>query len=109
MVKRAKTGGRKSGTPNKATSSIKEVAQRYSIDAIETILSIMQDAQAPVSARLQAASLLLDRAYGKPAPTIEPTTDAGEPPALNIVFNVDAPVDEVIVTNYDPSNKWKVR
>ena len=62
MAHGVKTGGRQAGTPNKSTSSIKEVAQRYSIDAIETILSIMQDAQAPVSARLQAASLLLDRA-----------------------------------------------
>ena len=66
MAKGTKTGGRVAGTPNKATASIKEVAQQYTEDALKTLVAVMGDETAPHAARVAAANSLLDRGHGKP-------------------------------------------
>jgi len=71
MAKGKKTGGRKIGSLNKATADVKALAQQYTPDAIKTLSSIMNDKEAPPAARIQAASALLDRGYGKPSQHIE--------------------------------------
>lgn len=60
-------GGRKAGTPNKATAEIKALAQSYAEDALQTLADMMLDAQQPGKTRVTAATALLDRGYGKPA------------------------------------------
>lgn len=59
-----KTGGRKPGVPNYATRELREIAQRYTEQAIDTLVSIMGHGEAE-SARIMAARELLDRGYGK--------------------------------------------
>ena len=68
---RQKTGGRKPGSLNKATASIKEIAGQYTESALETLVVVMQDDTAPHSARISAAREVLDRAHGKPAQFVE--------------------------------------
>jgi len=64
-TKRAKTGGRKAGTPNKVTAEVRTLAQQHGADAIGTLAEIMGDPTRNENARIAAAKELLDRGYGK--------------------------------------------
>jgi len=66
MAKERKTGGRKRGIPNKATRELKELAQPYASEAIQTLREIMEHGGTE-AARVAAARELLDRGYGRPA------------------------------------------
>jgi hypothetical protein len=68
MAKGKKTGGRRRGTPNKASAEIKELAREYSAEAIGTLAALMRNSKVPPVARVAAARELLDRGHGK-APT----------------------------------------
>lgn len=68
--KREKTGGRTKGTPNKVTASIRDAAREYTDNALATLVEVMQDKEAPPSARVSAANAILDRGYGKPTTVI---------------------------------------
>ena len=63
-------GGRKAGTPNKATSSIRDIARGYTEEAILTLAEVMRGQEQPAPARVSAANALLDRGYGKPSTVI---------------------------------------
>ena len=58
--------GRPRGVPNKATAAVREIAQRYTVEAVEALAAVMRDASAPHAARVSAATALLDRGHGKP-------------------------------------------
>lgn len=64
MAKGRKTGGRRAGTPNKATADVKAAASKYTAEALETLAEIMRDSEND-SARVAAADKLLDRGHGK--------------------------------------------
>ena len=68
---RQKTGGRKPGSLNKATRTVKEVAAEYTESAIKTLADIMQDVEQPSAVRISAARELLDRAHGRPTQSVE--------------------------------------
>jgi hypothetical protein len=57
--------GNPSGRP-KADKSIQSLARDHSEDAIRTLAQIMRSDEATPSARVAAASAILDRGYGKP-------------------------------------------
>lgn len=57
-------GGRKKIAPE-----IRELAKAASPEAIATLVSVMQNEEAPAAARVSAADKILDRAYGKPEQT----------------------------------------
>ena len=57
--------GRPKGSLNKATNDIKELARRYTPQALDTLASIMKASESD-AARVAAANALLDRGYGKP-------------------------------------------
>ena len=61
-----KTGGRKAGTPNKATATLREAAQVYTRQALNVLVAVATDAGAPHAARVSAAVALLDRGHGRP-------------------------------------------
>lgn len=84
MAKGIKTGGRVTGTPNKATSEVKVLAGKYGPAAIEAaarlaglVLKVVPNkegdgeqevpdgAAESEPARIAALQLILDRAYGK--------------------------------------------
>ena len=49
---------------------VQGLARQHTAEAIETLAAIMQDMKAPDSARALASNSILDRAYGKPAQTL---------------------------------------
>lgn len=59
-----KTGGRVKGTKNKATASIKELAQSFGPDVIYRLAEIAMN-KTDFTAAISAGKELLDRGYGK--------------------------------------------
>ena len=70
--------GRPKGTPNKSTAEIKELAQTYSAQALETLSTIMLTSEND-TARIAAARELLDRGYGKPTQVMKHSGPDGGP------------------------------
>ena len=70
-----KSGGRKKGTPNKATKEVRALAQEYGEAAIAELARLMTQAESE-AARVAAAREILDRAYGK-----SPQAIVGDPNA----------------------------
>lgn len=58
-------GGRKKGTPNKATAEIRKHAQQFTIEALEGLAMIARNSTSD-AARVSAWNALLDRGHGKP-------------------------------------------
>lgn len=58
-------GGRK-----KIPKEFIEAVLSYTSEALQTIVDVMNDKEAPVAIRLKAATYLLDRAFGKPVDTL---------------------------------------
>lgn len=67
--------GRKAGTPNKATVEVKRLAQKHGPAALVELARLAGNAVSE-QARVSAASIILDRAYGKAAPSPEEREDA---------------------------------
>ena len=59
-----KTGGRTKGSRNKVGRDVRELAQMHTPAAIDTLVDVMNDDQAPPAARVMAANALLDRGHG---------------------------------------------
>lgn len=62
--------GNPSGRP-KADLNIRELAKGYTEEAMATLVEVARNKKASPSARVAAASALLDRAWGKPPQHIE--------------------------------------
>ena len=60
----SKTGGRKSGTLNKVTADVRELACQYGPDALAELARLATNADSE-QARVSACKEILDRAYGK--------------------------------------------
>src|SRR5215470_17365598 len=67
--------GNPSGRPREARE-VQELARSYGPKAIMCLGRIMEDNDAPHASRVAAASIILDRGYGKP---IQPTVIAAVP------------------------------
>jgi hypothetical protein len=67
--------GRKPGQKNRLTverkRSLREIADAYTDEAINTLATIMKDPKAPHAARATAANSILDRAHGKPKQPVD--------------------------------------
>jgi len=70
-----KTGGRKPGTPNKATAEVRDIAKQYAPAALKELARLSTKAESE-QARVSAINSLLDRAYGKPTQLIGGDQDA---------------------------------
>ena len=86
MARGKKTGGRKAGTPNKATAEIKAIAQEYGPQAIAVLVEIVNDKEAPHASRVAAADKLLDRGYGKARQAIDLGSQGGEAHSLAFFY-----------------------
>lgn len=79
-------GGRKKGTPNKATASIKEAARAYTQEALLALVGVVRGGEdIPAAARVSAANALLDRGYGKPT---QPISGDDEAAAIKLVTQI---------------------
>jgi len=74
---RKKFGGRKKGTPNKATADVKALAGNYAVAAMDELarLSVGADSE---QARVSACKEILDRAFGKTPQAMELSGKDGE-------------------------------
>ena len=68
-------GGRKAGVPNKAAGEVKALAQQHGPAAILELARLFATSGSH-PARVAAANSILDRAYGKSAPSPEEREDA---------------------------------
>ena len=68
-------GGRKKGTPNKATAGLKAALQKHEGDLVTALVKLTKDDDPRV--RLGAINACFDRGWGKPAQSV--TGDAGGP------------------------------
>ena len=84
--------GRPKGAVNKATASVRDAAQAFTVDALSTLAEIMRSPEHPAAARVSAASALLDRGHGKPTQSLEVEGD----------LNAAATVSEIRRTVVDP-------
>lgn len=57
--------GRKSGTPNKTTATIRALAGEHADRAIGVLVDLMGNGETPAAARISAAKELLERGFGK--------------------------------------------
>ena len=70
--------GRKPGEVTKAKRELAEMAKDHAEAALDTLVSIHKNSDQPASARVAAASAILDRGYGKPPQSLEHTGKDGK-------------------------------
>ena len=87
--------GRPAGAVNKAISGLKlnlsELAREFSKDALDTLVEVMQSSQSD-SARIAAATAILDRGYGRPTKTTSLEVNAPFMPTKIQLVAYTAPV-----------------
>lgn len=83
-------GGRSRKAKPLNPARIRELAEKHTLTAIETLAAICQNDQVPAAARVSAACALLDRAFGKPVQAIDASIEA----QTYAVF-VPAPIEDV--------------
>jgi hypothetical protein len=84
MAKGSKTGGRRKGTPNKATAEIKAAFQQHGDELVKALLALTKSDDERV--RLGAIQAALDRGYGRPAQAVQVGAD---PDSVPVVFSMD--------------------
>ena len=62
--------GRKKGEVSQAKRELSEMAKDYAEQALQVLVSIANSASASDSARVSAATAILDRGYGKPGQSV---------------------------------------
>lgn len=70
MAAGRKTGGRRKGTPNKATADIKALAQVHAENAMVELARLATEAESE-AARVAAIKELFDRGFGKAKQSME--------------------------------------
>jgi hypothetical protein len=95
-------------------AEVRDLARQHTEAAIGTLVALMRHAKTPPAARISAASILLDRAWGKPAQALEHTGPEGErlfpPPAMlsdaqlaRVIALMNEITAELATTNGDES------
>jgi hypothetical protein len=70
----------RSGNPGgrpKEVGEVRDLARQYTPQAIEALQTIMNEQEAPASARVAAAEALLNRGWGRPTQPIGGDSEAG--------------------------------
>jgi hypothetical protein len=75
--------GNPGGRP-KAVHDVVELSRTFTKEAVYTLAGIMQNVNEPASSRVSAASILLDRGWGKPLQTLA-TPDGNSPISLHLL------------------------
>jgi hypothetical protein len=97
MASGTKTGGRRKGTPNKATAQVRALAQDYGPDALKELHRLSQEAESE-AARVSACNAILERAYGKSPASVPIEIDL---PKTETVEDVSKAVAVIIQTTAD--------
>lgn len=90
-----KGAGRKPGKVSQAKRTIAEMAKEHGELALQVLVNVAQDFEAPHAARVSAANALLDRGYGKPMQAVQVGGD-GENPIVHRITRtiIDPKTDE---------------
>lgn len=100
--------GRKPGTAQVATTEKKkglaELAQAHTAAALKALADICKDPKAPAASRVQAASALLDRGYGKPVQSVEHAGPGGRPMEMNLTKTEQARRVAFLLTDASRAN-----
>ena len=96
-----KTGGRKKGTPNKATADVKVLAQKHGPEAIKGLLKLARTASSEQT-RHAAWNSLLDRGHGRPAQVVKGDGDGTLPISVihRVIVGLPEP-DDCLEADYD--------
>lgn len=79
--------GNPTGRPKKKRDkTLQELCKTHSVEAINTLVTIMKSDEVKEADRIKAAKEVLDRAYGRPRQTVEQVVE---------VHNIDMPVIEL--------------
>lgn len=70
--------GRKPGSPNKVTASVREAAQEHGPEALDRLVFLSKNAVSE-AVQVTATKEILDRAYGKSSQSVELTGKDGGP------------------------------
>jgi hypothetical protein len=62
-------------------NAVAKVARSFSLEALETLVRLMRDAELPGVVRLKAATAVLDRGLGLPSQSVEAAIKSAGPPA----------------------------
>ena len=96
---RREGAGRPPGSPNALTAmqkrSLSEIACDHTIEALETLVAIMNDGNASAAARISAAIAVLDRGHGRPAQTVA-VAPAPSAPDIDLSVLTDEELETVI-------------
>ena len=84
--------GRKGVRQGKLDVDVLHLAREQGLEAIATLAAIMNDESAPQTALLKATTSLFDRAYGRPAQSVEMRGGDGGP----IQTQVDSPLESIM-------------
>ena len=74
--------GRPKGAVNKATADIRDAAQEFTTEALQTLAQVMRNSESD-AARVAAANSILDRGHGKPKQALD--VDANVKAAITAV------------------------
>jgi hypothetical protein len=80
--------GRKRGTPNKSTASLRALASDYTQLALEVLVAILRNPGAPPAAQIAAARELLDRGHGRPAQATTVSGPTGGPVPIIVMQEI---------------------
>lgn len=69
-------GGRTKNTPNKVTATLKEIARRYTDEAMEALIGVVRSTESD-AARVSAIKEILDRGYGRASTVLSGDEDGG--------------------------------
>lgn len=80
-------GGRKPGTPNKATASLKELARQYTDESLTALIGVIRSTESD-AARVSAIKEMLDRGYGKASQVLAGDEEGGPIRIAKVEWNV---------------------
>ena len=83
---------------------VREAARELTLDALDTLATIMKDPKAPAAARISAAVALLDRGHGKPYQAVD-VVDLGLLSDEEL-YTLDAILSRASVPAPDPSRHY---
>lgn len=101
--------GNPSGRPQ-AAYRISDLAKQHTEEALATLVEICRNKEAPPGARVNAATVLLDRAWGKPVQAIEAVTVNADVKDWRQVFSESRDAIEVAMAEAREKEKdrWKI-
>lgn len=88
MANRPKTGGRVAGTPNKATSELKDLARLHGPALFNELVRLALGAESE-AARVSAIKEAFDRGWGRPAQGVDVQHTGANGGPIEFTFSLD--------------------